>query len=497
MASAPRRRPTGNGRGEAAAAVAGPNVAAPQGVDEPTPSSTAAEAAATAGPGPSSSSAIAAHDAAVAATAGAAAPRRRRQEHRAKRELLPFEQTPNHYRDNPHILHWYRPQGGFRRSLSSLFRLHNETGNVWTHLIGFVIFIFLTAATVHLQPAPLRLGAESLARLEQRLVEYGKSNVLELFETLGSWEQQVVKYGQSSLGSLEERLATIGRHNVQELLHVSESLRAAGQSGWQELSGVAETAAERIRSLGASAGAELAADLVAVEKAVHNALASALQVKWPVSRWPIYVFTAGAMVCLLTSATCHLFGCCAAHITTVMWRFDYAGIAVLIVASFFPPVYYGFLCAPWTRVFYLVTTSLLGLSTLGITLGPAFQHPDWQAYRATLFVSLGLWGLVPMLHGWVANPGEGAFAHALLLDLVMGAIYIAGAVMYATRFPECWKPGLFDVAFHSHQLFHVAVVVAACVHYKAVRIMLAWRDESGGCLLPEPLANSSLLLPAA
>jgi adiponectin receptor len=66
------------------------------------------------------------------------------------------------------------------------------------------------------------------------------------------------------------------------------------------------------------------------------------------------------MVCLLTSATCHLFGCCAAHITTVMWRFDYAGIAVLIVASFFPPVYYGFLCAPWTRVFYLVTTSLLG-----------------------------------------------------------------------------------------------------------------------------------------
>lgn len=47
------------------------------------------------------------------------------------------------------------------------------------------------------------------------------------------------------------------------------------------------------------------------------------------------------MVCLLTSAVCHLFGCCAAHVTAVLWRFDYAGIAVLIVASFFPPVYYG------------------------------------------------------------------------------------------------------------------------------------------------------------
>jgi hypothetical protein len=49
------------------------------------------------------------------------------------------------------------------------------------------------------------------------------------------------------------------------------------------------------RSLGASAGAELAAELAAAERAVHAALASALEVKWPVSRWPIYVFT-GAWV---------------------------------------------------------------------------------------------------------------------------------------------------------------------------------------------------------
>ena len=47
------------------------------------------------------------------------------------------------------------------------------------------------------------------------------------------------------------------------------------------------------------------------------------------------------MVCLFTSSVCHLFGCCATHIATIIWRFDYAGIAVLIVCSFFPPVYYG------------------------------------------------------------------------------------------------------------------------------------------------------------
>ena len=66
------------------------------------------------------------------------------------------------------------------------------------------------------------------------------------------------------------------------------------------------------------------------------------------------------MACLLTSSVCHLFGCCPPHTALLMWRFDYAGIAVLIVSSFFPPVYYGFLCHPPQRAFYLLTTCLLG-----------------------------------------------------------------------------------------------------------------------------------------
>lgn len=121
-------------------------------------------------------------------------------------------------------------------------------------------------------------------------------------KALESWEVQMVQYGQTSLGSLEERLAAAGRHNlqvrggrrggacaqqaplvspcseeghlhlsaatctvtarqacvaqflslcrrgvVQELMHVVDSLRAVGQSGWQELSGAVDSAADRIR----------------------------------------------------------------------------------------------------------------------------------------------------------------------------------------------------------------------------------------------------------
>ena len=47
-----------------------------------------------------------------------------------------------------------------------------------------------------------------------------------------------------------------------------------------------------------------------------------------------------------------------------------------------------------------------------------------------------------------------------------------GAVVYATRVPERWKPGAFDLAGHSHQLFHLAVIAAALVYiYTAMPLL--------------------------
>lgn len=43
-----------------------------------------------------------------------------------------------------------------------------------------------------------------------------------------------------------------------------------------------------------------------------------------------------------------------------IWRFDYAGIVVLIVTSFVPVVYYSFLCNPACQYFYLISTVALG-----------------------------------------------------------------------------------------------------------------------------------------
>jgi hypothetical protein len=54
-----------------------------------------------------------------------------------------YSDAPHYLRDNEHIIEGYRI--GFdspRKVIKSLFMVHNETVNIWTHLIGAVIVLF-------------------------------------------------------------------------------------------------------------------------------------------------------------------------------------------------------------------------------------------------------------------------------------------------------------------------------------------------------------------
>ena len=61
----------------------------------------------------------------------------------------------------------------------------------------------------------------------------------------------------------------------------------------------------------------------------------------------------------------------------------------------------------------------------------------------------------------------------------MGLFYGLGALVYATRIPERWMPGKFNIAGHSHQFFHVVVEAGAYSHYRAGLVYLQWRDFEG------------------
>jgi adiponectin receptor len=183
------------------------------------------------------------------------------------------------------------------------------------------------------------------------------------------------------------------------------------------------------------------------------------------------------MICLLTSASCHWFCCHCQSTNDVVWKLDYLAIAGLVCTSFFPPVYYAFMCTPHWRNLYLSAIVILSVATGVISLFPKFNHPTYQPLRAGVFSGMALSGIVPCFHKAAFLHPEPIAYRTTACELGMGLIYIAGAVVYAMKVPEKWLPGRFDIIGHSHQILHVLVVVGACLHYNTAWAYLTWREQ--------------------
>jgi adiponectin receptor len=66
----------------------------------------------------------------------------------AKR-LLTIEEIPSDWHNNPFILRGYRFYEDKMQCVYSIARIHNETGNIWTHIFGF---FFVLAIGIYWYP---------------------------------------------------------------------------------------------------------------------------------------------------------------------------------------------------------------------------------------------------------------------------------------------------------------------------------------------------------
>lgn len=77
-------------------------------------------------------------------------------------ELLSFDDLPEWYQDNPHIRRGYRPvSGSAASSIASWRRIHNETVNIYSHLVPGAAFLLGEWYILHYLHA--RHGAEAVA----------------------------------------------------------------------------------------------------------------------------------------------------------------------------------------------------------------------------------------------------------------------------------------------------------------------------------------------
>lgn len=197
----------------------------------------------------------------------------------------------------------------------------------------------------------------------------------------------------------------------------------------------------------------------------------------------IAFFFTGAITCLFFSAFYHMFSCYSPRVSEIFRKLDYCGISILTMGSFVPWLYYAFYCDYAYRTAYLILISILGMSCIIASLSETFGKAEYRAYRAGVFVALGMSAIIPATH-YIINMGLfRAFNVGNLSYLLwMAALYISGALLYAVRIPERLCPGKFDIWFQSHQIFHVCVVAAAYVHYHGINKLSSYRNSLGDCL---------------
>ena len=86
--------------------------------------------------------------------------------------------------------------------------------------------------------------------------------------------------------------------------------------------------------------------------------------------------------------------------------------------------------------------------------------PRWVG--VPLYLLLG-WAIVPVAGDLVDEAGM----VPMLLLLVGGLLYSAGAILYATKWPDPWPS-----TFGYHEFFHAATVLAALCHAVAVWLVV-------------------------
>ena len=171
-------------------------------------------------------------------------------------------------------------------------------------------------------------------------------------------------------------------------------------------------------------------------------------------------------------------------------KLDYSGIAFMITGSFIPWTFYAFNNQKTLRIAYSI--GMLTLSSLCVTTSfiEKFSSPDYRTFRACMFISLGVSTVIPVIHsayiqGVVNNVGfiGGVFIiwneFYLWGLLLMGFCFVFGAVLYALRFPERFWPGKFDLAFNSHNLHHLFIVLGSGLHFLVINWLHLKHVEKG------------------
>lgn len=161
------------------------------------------------------------------------------------------------------------------------------------------------------------------------------------------------------------------------------------------------------------------------------ALRTSLAFETPLDKLTVSFFLAAVAICFFISAGYHTFMCHSRAVADLWLRLDFAGISLLVLASFVSGIRGAFRRTPALQWTYWTMIAILTVLSTSLTLHPRLQGPRWRSLRLSAFVGTGLSGFAPIAHG-IARFGYAEFDRqsGMRYYLVEGVIFSAAAVCY-------------------------------------------------------------------
>ena len=366
-----------------------------------------------------------------------------------------YNDAPDFIKDNEYIKRGYRVNcDSVKKVTKSLFYLHNESVNVWSHLLGVITVIILIVYTA-IFITSYNIHINSLAINFDQLKQYAKINEYPFAKTISNLTSSFFN-GMSNRFNFSDYYSDY-IDNINSLLY---NIKNSTNNFTGSISEYIDDLSYKLSNI-----QDQLLELMEMEQLPlgETKYAKSNGIK----RWPIFVMLSTAIICLGFSALFHLVGTLSKEVHSVFSRLDYAGISLLIAGSCYPPYFYFYHCEHFLRNVYLTFISVFAVSVFLYSLTSDFHMPERRTLRGSLFLCLGLSAAIPIFHLLLFKSSIRGFEGLprLVFWYIGGISYVSGALMYIKRIPERFFPGLFDLFGSSHQIFHCLIVVGVITHY--------------------------------
>ena len=384
-----------------------------------------------------------------------------------------FDEAPKFMQDNEFIKGGYLLNcTSFKKTFKSLFMWHNETINIWSHLLGAIFFfalIFYTSIFITNYNSQLNEIKKDISKIESK-VEYLYEESTDILNNTYNSIKDIKNHFQhfNKNSNYRETLYKI-IYLCNEIKNLTSNLIDSFSSSFKE---------EIIKiKNGIFLIKEKILNLIKLDSSVSEKLTLNLDSEFntnlknrksiELARWPLFIIIHSAILLFIFSASFHSIGTINERYHDILSRFDYGGISLLISGSCYPPYYYFFYYSKTFKYIYLSEITVFGIGIFLYSLTDDFNKPQKRTLRGIIFLIFGLCTGIPILHmAFFGDKLEGYGPGIKLLYWYLGGIsYVLGAILYIIRFPEKLFPRKFDYIGASHQIFHILVFFGALFHF--------------------------------